>query len=290
MSDAVPAAPLTTTAPAADAAAAPAVTDLQGILDNYGLPAITVILILLVAVLISGWVSRVITASARAAKLEETIAIFFGRLGKWAVLTIALIMCLNKFGVNTASLAAVIAAAGFAIGLAFQGTLSNFSSGVMLLVFRPFKVGDYIKVSGQEGVVKEVDLFTCSLDTVDNRRIIMPNSVIFGATIENVTHHSARRCDVTVGVAYKEDLAATRKVLMEALLTVADRDPEQEPIVVLKELAASSVDWHLRIWTTPTSYWAVRESMLEAVKRGLDKAGLSIPFPQLDVHLDKPEA
>lgn len=200
-------------------------------------------------------------------------------------MVLSVLACLQRFGINTASFAAVLAATGFAVGLAFQGILANFSSGIMLLIFRPFKVGDFVVVSGTSGTVKEIDLFSTALDTPDNRRIIMPNGKVFGEVIENVTHNSERRVDVDVGVHYKEDLDRTRAVLKQAALGIANRLADKEPEVILTGLNASSVDYRLRIWGHPKDYWQIREDALVAAKRALDAAGITIPFPQLDVHV-----
>ena len=178
-------------------------------------------------------------------------------------------------------------AAGLAVGLAFQGTLANFSSGVMLLVFRPFKVGDVVNAAGVTGKVYETGMFSTTLDTPDNRRIILPNGTVFGSTIENVTHHDTRRVDVTIGVDYAADLDDTRQVLTNSISNIPDTLNEPESQIVLSELGASSVDWTIRIWSNTEDYWGVRETVLESVKKSLDAAGIGIPYPQLDVHLDK---
>ncbi|MDA3962241.1 MAG: mechanosensitive ion channel [Planctomycetota bacterium] len=258
--------------------------------QTYGIEALKVLVILVVAWLIAGWCGRATSRGLRKARVEETLALFFGKIARWGILILAVLACLQRFGVNTTSFAAVIAAAGFAIGLAFQGTLSNFSAGVMLLIFRPFKVEDFIEVSGETGTVREIDLFTTEIDTVDNRRIVIPNSRIFGEVIKNYNHNPERRVDILVGVHYKEDIDQTREVLMNAAKTVANRIEARAIDIILAELNASSVDWKVRIWTQPANYWQVREDALVACKKALDAAGLVIPYPQMDVHLDKLDA
>lgn len=251
-------------------------------------PAVTVILILIVAYFVSVWASRAAEKALTKARIEATLAKFFGKLIKTIILIIAVVMCLGRFGVNTASLAAVLAAAGFAIGLAFQGTLSNFSSGVMLLIFRPFKVGDVVTVAGLTAKVFEIDLFTTTLDTPDNRRMMVPNSAIFGTTIENVTFHPNRRVDVPVGVTYGANIAETRAALMEAAMKVEGRLDDPAPAVFLSDLGDSSVNWSVRVWAATADFWDVKQRLVEQVKVTLDEKGLEIPFPQMDVHLDKP--
>ena len=259
-------------------------------IKSYGFEALIVLIILLVAWVIAGWVGGTLSRALRKAHIEETLALFFGKLVRWGILILAALACLQRFGINTASFAAVMAAAGFAIGLAFQGTLSNFSAGVMLLIFRPFKVGDFINVSGNSGSVREIDLFTTAIDTLDNRRIILPNGKVFGEVIENVTFNEERRVDVDVGVHYKEDLDQTRAVLLQSARGVLNRLAHKEPEIVLVGLNSSSVDYQIRIWGHPKDYWQIREDALVAAKKGLDAAGITIPFPQLDVHLQRVEA
>lgn len=257
------------------------------LVQTYAIPVVKVLVLLLVAWIVAGWLRRVATGALRRAKIEETLARFFGNLIKWAILIFALLAALEMFGVETTSFAAVIAGASLAIGLAFQGSLGNLAAGVMLLIFRPFKVGDYIEVSGESGTVKDIDLFTTYLDTPDNQRIIVPNGAIFGSTIQNVTYHPKRRCDVNVGTDYAADLDKTREVLMEVARSVEGRLPDEEPVVYLKELGGSSIDWAVRVWVQTGDYWAVRERLTRNIKVALDDAGIGIPFPQMDVHLNK---
>jgi small conductance mechanosensitive channel len=170
-----------------------------------------------------------------------------------------------------------------AIGLAFQGTLSNFAAGAMLLVFRPYKVGDVVNVTGFLGTVDEIELFTTTLDTFDNRRIIVPNSSIFGAVIENVTYHRQRRVDVDIGVSYVADIDHTRQVLFEAVRTVSDVLSKPEPAVVLAGLGNSSVDWCVRVWCPTEKYSDVKQALIRAVKIHLDEAGIVIPYPHMEL-------
>ncbi len=255
-------------------------------LTEYAVNIIGALLLLLVAWIIAGWVGGATARGLRKANVDETLAKFFSNFAKYTVLVLAILACLGIFGVQTTSFAAVLAAAGFAIGLAFQGTLSNFSAGVMLLTFRPFKVGDVISVAGVTAKVQEIELFATILDTPDNRRIIMPNSTIFGSTIENITFHDTRRVDVSVGTDYSANLAETRQVLEAVANSDPAKLPDQDSQVYLLELGASSINWVLRVWTKTEDYWAARERITNNVKEELDKAGIGIPFPQMDIHLD----
>ena len=257
---------------------------------DYGLPILWAVIILVVAYVIAGVVSRMATRSLTKAKIEETLARFFGKMVRYLLLIFGVILALSKFGIDVTAFAAVLAAAGFAVGMALSGTLSNFAAGVMILIFRPFKVGDYIVTSDQEGTVEEVELFTTSVNTLDNRHIIVPNSSIFGSVIQNVTRNDMRRVDVNVGVAYQANMKKTRTVLSDAIASIGGAAPASDtahqPQVYLVDLGDSSVNWQVRVWCTPAVYWDVRERLTEATKDALDQAGISIPFPQLDVHLD----
>lgn len=197
---------------------------------------------------------------------------------------------LSYFGIGVSSFAAVLAAAGFAIGLAFQGTLSNFAAGVLLLVFRPFKVGDVINAAGLTAKVFAIDLFTTVFDTFDNRRIVVPNSAITSGTIENITFHREHRIDVNVGVAYSASIQETRDTLTAAAESLKEFLLEGEGRgyqIVLGDLGDSAVQWTVRFWTTADIFWPTKEKLTEAVKTHLDNAGIGIPFPQMDVHLDQ---
>ena len=257
---------------------------------DYGLPILWAIIILVGAYLIAGIASRTVTRSLTKAKVEETLARFLGKMVRYLLLIFGVVFALSKFGIDVTAFAAVLAAAGFAVGMALSGTLSNFAAGVMILIFRPFKVGDYIVVSGQEGTVEEVELFTTSINTLDNRHIIVPNSAIFGSVIQNVTRNEMRRVDVNVGVSYHADMKQTRAVLSEAIANIegaaSKSDTAHQPQAYLVDLGESSVNWQVRVWCAPAVYWDVRERLTEAAKDALDQAGISIPFPQMDVHLD----
>jgi len=256
---------------------------------EYGASAVGALVLLLVAWIIAGIVGRLVRRSLAKTKFDETLSRFFAKLAKWVVLATAVISCLGIFGVETTSFAAVIGAAGLAVGLAFQGTLSNFASGVMLLAFRPFKVGDVVTVAGQSGKVDEIGVFTTTLDTFDNRRFIIPNSSVFGSTIENITHHPVRRADVDVGVSYDAGIDQTREVLERVAVSVEGVLEDPAPAILLLELDTSSVNWSVRVWAKSEDFGTVKQAAIRAVKMALDKASIEMPFPQMAVHLDRPE-
>jgi small conductance mechanosensitive channel len=252
------------------------------------------LLLMFGAWMVARWARRSVEKSLGRTRLDLTLTKFFANISAWMILVLAVLTALSIFGVNTTSFAAVIGAAGLAIGLAFQGTLSNFAAGVMLLTFRPFKVGDTVNVAGVLGKIDEIDLFMTKMDTFDNRRFVIPNSKIFGTNIETVTYHPTRRADVSVGIDYAADIDATRAVLMAAAGSVAEHveggltDPE--PAVVLDSFGDSSVNWSVRVWCKTPDFLFVKQAVIRAVKMHLDEAGIAIPFPQVDVHFDPPAA
>jgi small conductance mechanosensitive channel len=264
--------------------------DRSPMLIGWAVEILGVFLVLFIAWLVARWLSRLTTRGLTRAGVDLTLVRFFAKLVKWSILLFAILACLGQYGFETTSFAAVLAATGFAIGLAFQGSLSNFSAGIMLLVFRPFKVGDVVSVAGTTGKVFEIELFTTAIDTFDNRRFIVPNSEIFGATIENTSYHCTRRVDVNVGASYDADIDATRAALHNAIESLENVLVEPEPAVYLKELGGSSVDWVVRVWVNTSEYWPTKEALTRAVKMKMDDAGIGIPYPQMDVHLFTPES
>lgn len=252
---------------------------------GIGMKVLLALIILFIAWTLAGWAGSVVSTSLRKLKFDATLTKFLSRLAQWMVLLLGGILCLSYFGLDITAFAAVIGAAGLAIGLAFQGTLSNFAAGAMLLLFRPFKVGDAVNVAGQTGLIDEISIFTTTMDTFDNRRIIIPNSEVFGAVIENITYHRIRRVDGDVGVSYAADIDETREVLEEAMRSVPGTVNDKDPAVVLQGLGSSSVDWTVRVWAPTKDFLAVKQALLREIKVRLDAAGIEIPFPQMDLHV-----
>ena len=251
-----------------------------------GPSVIGVIVALFIAWVIAGMVKRAMIRGFEKSNFDKTLGKFFANMARYLILIAALLGCLGVFGVDTTSFAAVIGAAGLAIGLAFQGTLANFAAGIMLLVFRPFKVDDLVEVGGIIGVVQEIELFTVELQTPNNEKIIVPNSTVFGATIKNYTHHGTRRIDIDVGCDYSADIDETRKVLEKAISDLEFAVDEPAPDIFLKGLGGSSVDWVVRGHCKNEVYWDLHQELVRKTKYALDEAGIGIPFPQMDVHLD----
>lgn len=260
---------------------------LMPLLEGYLIPAVQVILLLIVGYMVAKFIARMVSAPVRK-RVDETLGRFVGKVVYYAIMISILIAVLGKFGFQVTSFAAILASAGFAVGMAFQGTLGNFASGIMLLVFRPFKVGDVVNAAGVTAKVNEIDLFTTTLDTPDNRRIIVPNTAVTAGTIENISYHDERRVDIAVGCDYSADIRQTRSVLEAAAeslqnkMLVGDGRGYQ---IVLGDLGDSAVNWTVRFWTRAENYWGVKEELTEAVKSRLDEAGIGIPFPQMDIHL-----
>ena len=257
-----------------------------GELIDLFLPVIQAIILIIVVLIAAKWVKSMVVRGATKARVELTLAKFFGNVAKWAVMLLGALTVFRTFGVEVTSFTAVLAGLTVGIGLALSGTLGNIASGVMLLIFRPFKVGDVVNVADVLGKVNEIELFTTTLDTFDNRRIIIPNNQIVGAIIENISHHGTRRVDVNVGVAYDADIDKTREVLGQAIASLDKVHQDPEPAIVLGDLGDNAVNWTCRVWTDSSEFWNVKQALTRAIKMHLDDAGLGIPFPQRDVHLD----
>lgn len=221
--------------------------------------------------------------------LDDTVVRFFGSVAKYTILAFVVIAVLNRFGVQTASIVAVLGATGLAIGLALQGALTNLAAGVMLLMFRPYKVGDFIDAAGRFGNVTEIDLFTTVLKTFDNQHVIIPNSQIWGSQIINHSHYDIRGVDMTFGVAYKENTDEVRKVIMGVLSNHPHILKDPAPFLEVSTLNDSSVDFIVRPFCQGEHYFDVLFSVPEQVKKALDEAGIEIPFPHRKVILSKEE-
>ena len=242
------------------------------------------------AILIIGrWLAKLLTAVIRRLLQSRDIApmvvSFVCSIAYAALLAFVVIAALGQLGIQTASFVAVLAAAGLAIGLALQGSLSNFAAGFLIVLFRPFRVGHYVQAGGITGTISEIHIFTTTMTTPDNKQVIIPNSAITGGEIINYSANETRRVDLTIGVSYGDDLDKVRSVLT-SLLEGDDRVlTEPAPMIVVSELADSSVNFAVRPWVKTEDYWSVYFDLTEAIKKRFDAEGISIPFPQSNVHL-----
>ncbi len=257
------------------------------LVTEYSVSVLGVVALLVAGWMIGNWIRRMLRKGLDRAHFDPTLSRFFTNAVRWLILVLAIMACLSVFNVQLTMFAAILGAAGLAVGLALQGSLANIAAGIMLLVFRPFKVGDAVTAAGQGGIVNELDLFTTSIDTPDGRRVILPNGQIFGNTIENISHHAHRRVDVNVGVAYDADLDRTRDVLLRAAGAVSGGLSSPAPDAVLMGLGDYAVGWQVQVWAKRDQYLAVRQAAIRGVKKALDDAGIAIPFPRYDVHVDR---
>lgn len=249
-------------------------------LVGIGANLLTAIIILIAAFLVSSFVKRRIEGLAmRYKRLDDTLFSFLANIAKYVILTFAFIFVLNRFGVQTASLVALVGAAGLAIGLALQGVLSGVAAGVMLVMFRPIKKGDFIIVSGVMGTVKDISIFTTEIATLDNVQVTMPNSDIWGQPITNYSVYDTRRAEWTFGVSYDSNLATAEQVIRDTIMADPRSRTEPAPFIQVNNLNDSSVDFLVRVWVAASDYFQFQADMKRKVKEALDDNGVGIPFP-----------
>ncbi|UCG86355.1 MAG: mechanosensitive ion channel [Gemmatimonadota bacterium] len=258
---------------------------LAGLVSAWGLKIIGATAVLIIGRFVARWTRRLIRNLMQRGQADATLVPFVAGLAYYLILAFVAVAVLGMVGVQTASMVAVLGAAGLAVGLALQGTLSNFASGVMLLVFRPFGVGDYIDAGGTAGSVESIGLFSTTLNTPDNVRIVIPNSAVYGNTIKNYAANPTRRNDIVVGVSYDDDLGAAMNTIERVIREDARVLTEPAPVVAISELGDSSVNIVVRPWCTKEDYWPLRFDLMRTLKEQLEAAGCSIPYPQRDVHL-----
>lgn len=261
------------------------IPDLQTFAAFYGIKIIAAMVIFVVG----RWVARALRNATKKmmakGNVDETLISFVGNLTYIALLAFVIIASLNQLGIQTTSFIAVIGAAGLAIGLALQGSLANFAAGVLMIIFRPFKAGDYIEGAGVAGTVEEIQIFATQLKTPDNKTIIVPNAKMMGDNITNYSAKDTRRVDMVIGVGYGDDLKKVREIL-EDILAKDDRFLEDPaPTIGVLELGDNSVNFAVRPWVKKEDYWGAYFDVTETVKRRFDEEGISIPYPQRDVHL-----
>ena len=257
---------------------------------QYGLNLVGALVMLIGGWIVAGWVRRgVLRLLDRAPGVEGTLKPVIASVARYAILVFVLIAVLAQFGIHTTSIIAVLGTAGLAVGLALQGTLQNIAAGFMLLFLRPFRVGDYIDAEGLAGTIDEVGLFITHMHTYDGVYIQVPNGQLWNRAIRNYSRLPTRRLDIVVGISYADDIDKTQAVLMDLLENDARAHADPAPEVMVNELAESSVNLGLRYWTDAGDYWSLRFDLTKAAKQRLDAEGITIPFPQREVHLYQAE-
>lgn len=245
----------------------------------------------LVILIVGRWIAKAITNTLKAAlhrnDVEDTLESFIGNIAYLALMACVVLAAISRLGVQTTSIIAMLGAAGLAVGLALQGSLSNFAAGVLIILFKPYKVGDYIEAAGVGGTVNSVQIFNTVLTTPDNKQVVVPNSQITNAVIVNYSTHDTRRLDLTIGVSYSDDIDKVKAALNDIIDNTATVLQEPAPLVAVHTLADSSVNLVARVWVKTTDYWPSHFALTEAIKKRFDSEGIEIPFPQRTVHVVK---
>jgi len=256
---------------------------------EYGLKIIGALLIFYIGKKVANGLRNLVSKAMTLQNVEPTLIHFVESAIYYGLMAVVLLAAISNIGIQTTSFMAILGAAGLAIGLALKDTLSNIGSAVVILVFRPFKVGDYINAGGAEGVVDKISLFTTTISPVDNRLVIVPNSSITAGNITNFSSKPIRRVDHVVGIAYDEDIKTAKEVMYGVIANNGYSLQDPEPLVAVKELGESSVNFTVRAWVNSADYWPAYFEIIEQIKYALDEADITIPFPQMDIHMDKGE-
>lgn len=255
------------------------------ILLDYLPKIITALVILIIGLFLIGIITKLSRKMMAKSGFELSLQKFLSNLISWTLKILLFVVVISKLGVETTSFAAILAAAGLAVGLALQGSLSNFAGGVLIMIFKPFKVGDLIEAQGELGVVKDIEIFTTKILSPTNKEIIIPNGTLSNGNITNYSTEGKLRVDLTIGVSYDADIKKTKAVLMEVLTSNPKVLQDPEPTVNVSELADSSVNFAVRPWSTVADYWDVYFGITEQCKEALDAAGIEIPYPhQVEIH------
>ena len=256
---------------------------------EYGLKIIGAVLIYYIGKMIATGLRNLIAKALTHQKVETTLVEFATSAVYYGLMAVVFLAAISNIGIQTTSFMAILGAAGLAIGLALSSTLSNIGSAVVILVFRPFKVGDYVNAGGAEGTVDKISLFSTTISPVDNRLIVVPNSAITGGNITNFSSKPVRRVDHAVGIGYNEDIKKAKEVMYDVIEKSAHTLSKPAPLVAVTDLGDSSVNFTVRAWVKSADYWDAYFEIIEEIKYALDDANISIPFPQMDVHMDKGE-
>lgn len=261
----------------------------QDLLIQYAVNIVAAIVILIIGSIVARVVGNALNRVMKLRGIDATVADFLSAIVRYGVLAFTFIAVLGRVGVQTTSVIAVLGAAGLAVGLALQGSLSNFAAGVLLVIFRPLRVGEYVDLGGVAGTVDQVQIFSTTLRTADNKTIVVPNGKIIAGNIINYSREPNRRVDIVVGVAYNADIDVVKKVLGDVIAADKRIMHAKGVTVRLNEMAPSSLNFVTRSWTTNAEYWNVYFDLMENFKRALDAHNIGIPFPQMDVHLYRTE-
>ncbi len=265
------------------------IVKLQEWMAFYGLKVIAALAILLFGRLVAKALRGTIKKVLQKGQVDDTLVLFTSSVSYVAIMAFVIIAALGQLGIQTTSFVAILGAAGLAVGLALQGSLANFAAGVLMIIFKPFKVGDYIEGGGVSGTVEEIGIFTTELKSPDNRKIIVPNGKMTSDNIVNYTARDIRRVDMVAGVSYKDDLDKVKSILKEILTSDERILQDPAPVIGLLELGESSVNFAVRPWVKTSDYWDVFFATQESIKKRFDAEGISIPFPQQDIHIHKME-
>ena len=257
---------------------------------DWGIKIAVAIAIFIVGKIIARIISNLLERGLRKGEADEMLVKFLGNITYGVLLVAVVLAAIDTLGVNVTSLMAILGAAGLAVGLALKDSLGNFAAGVMIIIFRPFKIGDFIDAGGAAGVVDEIGLFATLMHTGDNQRIIVPNSAIIGGNITNVSALETRRVDLVFGIGYDDNIGQARDIIMGLLNSDERVLQDPAPAVTVGELGDSSVNLNVRPWVNSGDYWPVRADLLENIKVKFDEAGISIPFPQQDVYMHEVKA
>jgi len=233
------------------------------------------------------WIVKLIRKLMVRADLDPILVNFAGSIANAVLMLFVLIAALDRLGVDTTSFIALLGAAGLAVGLALKDSLQNFAAGVMMIIFRPFKLGDFIEAGGVTGVVEKISVFSTIMKTGDNREIIVPNGQIYAGAITNYSAKETRRIDMVFGIGYDDDMLKAKQIMEDILANHESVLADPAPAVAVAELADSSVNFNVRPWVNSADYWGVRSNLIEQIKLAFDKEGISIPYPQMDIHTDK---
>jgi small conductance mechanosensitive channel len=265
--------------------------DIEKILSTFVIPWGINIVLALATFIIGRWVAnillKVVKKLLQKSKMDAILVNFIVSIAHAILLLFIVIASMDQLGVDTTSLIALMGAAGLAVGLALQNSLQNFAAGVMLIIFRPFKTGDFVEAGGTAGVVETISIFSTVMRTGDNREVIVPNGSIYNGTITNFSARDTRRIDMVFGIGYGDDIRKAKQILIDLLGADERVLKDPEPLVAVGELADSSVNFNVRPWVQSGDYWSVKFDLTEKIKLAFDDNGISIPYPQMDVHLNK---